>query len=146
MYKKILVPLDGSKLGECVLEHVKTVANGCNVPEVQLLFVAEPFASGLYQSAAEGKEKLTAWGKDYLGKIEKRLSADGITAQSIVIEGKPAESITDYAEKNNIDLIIMSTHGRSGPSRWAFGSIADKVIHSSRTPVLIVVPKECRIS
>lgn len=146
MYNKILVPLDGSSLGECVLEHVITVAKGCNVPEVQLLFVTEPVSSGLYQSAAEGREKLTTWGKDYLDKIEKRLSTDGINAQSVIIEGKPAESIADYATNNNMDLIIMSTHGRSGPSRWAFGSVADRVVRSSRVPVLIVVPKECRIS
>lgn len=71
MYKKILVPLDGSDTGECSLEHVKDIATGCSVPEVILLFVAEPVSAGLYQSAAEGREKLLAYGKDYLANVEK---------------------------------------------------------------------------
>ena len=144
MYNKILVPLDGSKIAECAIEHVKTIATGCNVPEVDLLFVVEPIPAGLYQSSVEGKEKLMAWGKDSLAKIEKSLVTDGIAVKSIVLEGKQAETIVDYAAKNDIDLIVMSTHGRSGPSRWAFGSVTDKVIRASPVSVLIVVPKECR--
>ena len=70
----------------------------------------------------------------------------GVTTKSVTIEGKPAEAIVDYAEKNGIDLIVMSTHGRSGPSRWALGSVADKVIRSSTVAVLICVPEGCRIS
>jgi len=144
MYNKILVPLDGSKTAECALEHVQTIARGCSVPEVILLFVAEPVPAGLYQSSAEGNEKLMAWGKEFLAKIEKSLLTDGVTTRSILLEGKPAETILDYAVKSDIDLIIMSTHGRSGPSRWAFGSVADRVIRHSTVPVLIAVPKGCR--
>jgi len=86
-----------------------------------------------------------AQGKNSLAKIERELVADGVAAKSITLEGKPAETIIDYAAKNDIDLIIMSTHGRSGPSRWAFGSVADRVIRSSIVPVLIAVPKGCRL-
>ena len=146
MYKRILVPLDGSEMGECSLEHVKAIAKGCSVSEVDLLFVAEPVSSGLYQSAAEVKEKLVAFGKDYFAKIEALLIAVGIATRSIILEGKAAETIVDYAVKNDVDLIIISTHGRSGPSRWAFGSVADKVVRSSVFPVLISVPKGCRIA
>jgi len=114
MYKRMLVPLDGSEMAECSLEHVKAIAQGCCVPEVDLLFVAEPVSAGLYQSAAEGREKLLAFDKDYLAKIEENLIAGGIAARSIILEGKPAETIVEYAVKNDVDLIIMSTHGRSG--------------------------------
>ena len=145
MYNKILVPLDGSKTAECALEHVETIATGCNVPEVILLFVVESIPAGLYQSTAEGKEKMMAWGKESLAKIEKSLMTDGVAAKSIVLEGKPAETIIDYAAKNDVDLIIMSTHGRSGPSRWAFGSVAEKVIRTSTVPILIAAPKGCRM-
>ena len=145
MYRKILVPLDGSDIGECSLEHVKDIAKGCSVPEVILLFVAEPVSAGLYQSAEEGREKLLAYGKDYLAKVEKNLIADGITARSVILEGKPSLTITDYAEKNEIDLTVISSHGRSGLSRLAFGSVADKVVRKSVVPVLVSVPKGCRI-
>ena len=146
MYRKILVPLDGSDTAECSLAHVEAIARGCSVPEVVLLFVAEPVAPGLYQSAAEVMEKLLAYGKDYLTKGEKDLITVGIAVKSIILEGKPAETIMEYALNNHVDLIIMSTHGRSGPSRWAFGSVADKVIRASAVPVLISVPKGCRIT
>ena len=145
MYNKILVPLDGSKMAECVLEEMKTVARGCNVPEVILLFVAEPISAGLYQSSTEGREKLIAWGKDYLAKVEKSLLTENIRVKGLVLEGKAADTIVDYTHKNQIDLVVMSTHGWSGPSRWAFGSVADRVIRTSSVSVLIVVPKECRI-
>jgi nucleotide-binding universal stress UspA family protein len=145
----MLVPLDGSGFGECALEHMKAIATGCNVPEVDLLFVVEPIpatATTTYARSVEGQEKLMALGKGYLAKIERSLLKEGVTAKSFVVEGKPAETILDFAAKNNIDLIVMSTHGRSGPSRWALGSVADKVIRSSTVPVLIAVPKGCRIS
>ena len=145
MYNKILVPLDGSKIAECVLEEVKTVARGCNFPEVILLFVAEPVSAGLYQSSTEGREKLIAWGKDYLAKVEKSLLTENIRVKGLVLEGKAADTIVDYTRQNQIDLVVMSTHGWSGPSRWAFGSVADRVIRTSSVSVLIVVPKECRI-
>lgn len=86
MYNKILVPLDGSKTAECSLEHVKTIATSCNVLEVILLFVAEHVSSGLYQSSEEVREKLIAWGKDSLAKIEKELIAGGVAAKSVILE------------------------------------------------------------
>jgi len=146
MYNRILVPMDGSKTAECSLEHVVSIARGCNVPEVLLLFVVEPVPVERYRGPSEDWEALMARGKESLAKIEKELVAEGVAAKSVTLEGKPAETIIDYAAKNNIDLIIMSTHGRSGPSRWAFGSVSDRVVRSSTVPVLIAVPKGCRLS
>ena len=57
--------------------------------------------------------------------------------------GKAAESLTEYTEKNGVDLIIMATHGRSGVSRWVWGSIADKVMRSSCVPVLLIRARGC---
>ena len=145
MYSKILMPLDGSKTAECVFGHVIDIARGCGIPEVDLLFVVEPIPAGLYQSRQEDHNKLVAWGKEYLSHVVKRLADDGVTAKPIIIDGNPAETILQYAAKNGIDLIIMSTHGRSGPSRWAFGSVTDKVVRSSNLPVLAVAPEGCRV-
>ncbi len=149
MYKKILVPLDGSKLAECVLGHVRGIATGCSVPEVDLLFVVEPIsgtAGVTYFASVEGQKKLIAWGKNYLAKVGKSLVGEGIAARGIVLEGKPAEVILDYAGKNKIDLIMMATHGRSGPARWALGSVTDKVVRLSTVPVFIVTPGECLVA
>lgn len=153
MYKKILVPLDGSGLAECVFEHVKAIATGCNVPEVDLLYVVEPLSTHrVSPTFAEGKEyfaqadkKAQAWGKDYLAKIEQSLKKDGVAAKSVVLKGRPAEKILEYAKKNGVDLIIMGTHGRSGPARWAFGSVTDRVIRLSQAPVMVIRPAGCTV-
>lgn len=146
MYDKILVPLDGSKTAECALGHVIDIVRGCRVPEVDLLFVVEPILPGLYETTKQAYELLRSWGMDYLARVGKSLAGDGITAKPVIVEGRAADTIVDYAGENHIDLIIMSTHGRSGPSRWAFGSVADKVVRTSKVPVLLAVPKGCRIS
>ncbi len=145
MYSRILVPLDGSEMAECALEHARTIATGCNVPEVILMFVAEHVSPGLYQSSEEAKEKLVTWGRDILARTEKKLAREGVAVRSVLMEGNPSKVIIDYAAENGIDLIIMSTHGHSGITRWAFGSVANKVVNSSTVPVLIVTPKGCRI-
>lgn len=150
MYNKILVPLDGSELSECSLEHVKQVVGG-NASEVILLRVFEPISSndaaawsqaGYTITEVQNKNQVVA--KDALTQAAKKLINQGISARVEVIEGRVAESILDYAEKNQVDLIIMSTHGRSGISRWTFGSVADKVARHSPIPVLLISPPGCR--
>ncbi len=153
MYKKILAPLDGAELSECSLQHVKAVAAGCNVPEVVLLRVVEPLsaynisalseAGGDWITQAEKENEAEA--KDYISKMARKLNEEGITARGDTIYGRAAEEILDYAEKNKVDLIIMSTHGRSGISRFAFGSITDRVVRHSIVPVLTISPPGCRI-
>ena len=83
MYRKIMVPLDGSKTAECVLGHASNIAKGCRVPDIILLSVAEPLPSGLYQNAQEVRGKLQDWIKTYLAGVEKGLAKDGIPAKSM---------------------------------------------------------------
>jgi len=156
MYSKILVPLDGSELAECVLEHVRAIATGCHVSEVVLLTIVEQYEEGpagitwggvvSAEQVAAVAEKSQAEATDYITKVADKLKEEGMAVQALVIQGTAADGILDYAQKNQADLILMSTHGRSGPSRWAFGSVADRVIRHSPIPVLIVPPKGCRIS
>ena len=75
--------------------------------------------------------------------FSRRLIKKGVNAKTEVLLGKPAEAITSYAEKNGIDLIIMSSHGRSGISRWASGSVAERVFRSACVPVLMVRAPGC---
>jgi nucleotide-binding universal stress UspA family protein len=157
MYKKILVPLDGSELAECTLAHVKAIASGCNVPEVILLRIAEPVSSFVIGELAAANTKLATQveqydekehktqAKQYVAQKADELKKEGIAAQPVVVSGNPADKILDYANENQVDLIIMSTHGRSGISRWAFGSVAEKVVRHATVPVLTISPSGCRI-
>jgi len=148
VYRRILAPLDGSALAEATLEHVVAVAAGCRVPEVVLLVVLEPVSSLAFPSQAALDKDLIArmeqnsqtHAQGYIAKMVDRLRKDSVAARGVVVWGVAADEIVDYARKNQVDLIIMSTHGRSGVSRWAFGSVADKVMRRSPVPVLVIPP------
>ena len=90
---------------------------------------------------AVGKEEAGA--DSYLNKVAQGLKAKGIKVDTHVHMGKPAEEIAIHAEVSGCDLIIIATHGRSGPSRLAFGSTADKVLKTSCVPVMVVRPPSC---
>jgi len=153
VYKKILVPLDGSKLAECVLPHVENIATGCSVGEVIILRVCE--SPNIIADYPESKNK--TWEKHvermttnaqqqcdlYIYDVEKSLKDKGVKVKAESRLGKPAEEIVDCANKNKVDLIVMASHGRSGVSRWAYGSVADKVLRSTCVPVLLVKAPGC---
>jgi nucleotide-binding universal stress UspA family protein len=148
MYKKIMVPLDGSELAECVFPHLETIAKGCQPPaEVIVVQAVEPlsvpygievfqFSSLKQVEAFETHQKTEA--EKYLKKVVARLKKTGIKARAELIYGKAGEALSDYATKNKVDLVIIATHGRSGISRWVLGSVANRVVHSARVPVLMV--------
>jgi nucleotide-binding universal stress UspA family protein len=152
MYQKMLVPLDGSELSECSLEHVKAVASGCRVPETVLLRVVEPLSAEAVSTLAqaggdvlrEAELDIQNKARQYLDKIKNRLKKDGLAVKAVVVDGRPADEILDYAKKNKIDLIVMASHGKSGISRWFFGSVAQKVMQHATVPVLMVSPPGCR--
>jgi nucleotide-binding universal stress UspA family protein len=154
MYKRILVPLDGSELSECSLEHVKAIASGCRVPETVLLRVVEPFsAEAVSALALAGDDVLRkaelesqTEASDYLAKIRNSLVKDGLAVEAVIVDGRPAEEILDYAKNNKVDLIVMTTHGKTGVSRWFFGSVSEKVLQHSAIPVLMISPPGCRTS
>jgi len=79
----------------------------------------------------------------YLDRIAKGLASKGIKVQTEVLLGNPAEEITIYAKTRDCDLIVIASHGRSGPSRWAHGSVADKVFKASGVPILMVKAPGC---
>lgn len=151
MYKKILVPLDGSEFSECILSHVKAVATGCQVPEVMLLYVVEPVrqpARAHMDSSVldQAHRDSISSAKDYLSRVASDLRQSGVAAETMVVEGNAAEQILDYAGRNQVDLIMMSTHGRSGITRWAAGSVTDRVLRHAVAPVLVAAPAACRVS
>ena len=152
MYQKILAPLDGSEFAECSFDHVKAIAAGCQVPEVVLLRVVEPIhASDLAAYAEAGIDTgalmhdVESGAQIYIAKKAEELKKQGLPARGVVATGWAADTIMSYSEKEKVDLIIMSTHGRSGIGRWFMGSVADKVVRHSKVPVLTVAPPGCRV-
>jgi nucleotide-binding universal stress UspA family protein len=146
---KILVPLDGSKLAENSLIRLKTIVGPATVSEIVLLRVIEQLYSNEIDAFTqsrhhvdEAEQRGKADAEAYLSSVSKSLGKEGIITRTEVVFGKAAESILDYAEQNKFDMIVISTHGRSGISRWAFGSVAEKVAHSSKIPVLLVTSTE----
>lgn len=147
MYKRILVPLDGSEFSECVLPHVKAIALGCQVPAVVLLRIVDalpPLAIGAQPWLRDVAEQEQAQAEGYLSKLAAELKKEGLASDTAVIIGDPAQEILNFAQKNEADLIIMSTHGRSGATRWLLGSVTDRIIRHSPIPVLTVAPTGCR--
>jgi len=155
IYRKVLVPLDGSKLAECILPHVEELATHNMVEEVILVSVTERIpgyrAWADYSQpqeerlAPEAVGKLERQAQKYLNRIAKGLETKtkGIKILTEVLLGNPAEEIAFYAETKGCDLIVMASHGRSGISKWAHGSVADKVLRSSRIPILMVRAPGC---
>lgn len=158
MFKRILVPLDGSKLAECAIPYAEELARGWNAEEIILVSVTErvggrtraPEAEELYRSSdfawleGAGSEIAVTFGKKerqaqaYLEKIAGMMEAKGIKVRIDVLVWKPAEAIVSYAEQTKCDLIVMASHGRSGPSRWTHGSVAEKVFRGSNIPILMI--------
>ncbi len=152
MYRKILVPLDGSKLAECVLPHVETLAKGCQAEEVEYVRVFEPFhtpTAGEFVLSEKEVGKLDAENKGeaerYIKEIATNSQKAGLKSAGKVItrSSNIAEDLADYASKIGADLIVIATHGRSGPSRWVWGSVADRILRSSCVPVLMVRAPGC---
>jgi nucleotide-binding universal stress UspA family protein len=154
MYSKIMVPLDGSELAECVLPHVEAIATGCKIATVVFVRVIDPGtvsatlpAQGELGSQEKSRRQLEEEriknAEAYLKKIIESISIENAVLQYEVIEGSVAENLADWAEKNDVDLIIIASHGRSGISRWMMGSIAERILHSVCVPVLMIRAPGC---
>jgi len=149
-FKKILVPLDGSQLGEAALPCVEelAVATGAEVVLLQVvtlhydIALAESYSSHIEQLSEEYEKGALASARDYLDRVGKGLEEKGIVVHRVAEIGFPAEKVIAYAKENDIDLVAMSTHGRSGITRWILGSVADKVVHAADRPVLVVRASE----
>ena len=155
MYKKVLVPLDGSALAECTLSHVKNLFKDGSVGEVTLLNVVKVDISwatmGSDDIPTRGidlqaiREPLFIASRKYLADIESRLGSEGIKVKTESLEGnRPADTITEYAQKKGMDMIIIGTHGYTGLKKLMLGSVAFGVLHQSHIPVLLIRPESCR--
>lgn len=147
MFKKILVPLDGSELAAKILPDVVDMAKCANA-EVTLLHVCYfPFAvdgSIPPKLEKESEETEARQCAVFLGKIAEQLQAQGVTVTHKCVEGLPAREIISYAHENNIDLISMATHGK-GEVAWVLGSTAEKVVTHATVPTLLYRVVETKV-
>jgi nucleotide-binding universal stress UspA family protein len=126
MWKKILVPLDGSDLAELALPYAEELANAFK-SEIILLHVSDP-------ADTHHRHMHELYVKEVADRIRERIRK----VSPVVVSGKAADEIISYAEKNDVGLIIMTSHGRSGIMSWATGSIASKLLQATAVPMLLV--------
>ena len=147
---KVVVPLDGSELAERVLNSVNGLVDyfGTGALDIVLLRVCELFA----QPNTYSPSMSLSWEEyvkfetrvckgicmSYLNEVKKRFKRELIYIRSVVPVGNPADEVIKYVNKEKADLMVMSTHGRSGISRWAFGSISNKILQGTSTPVIML--------
>ena len=145
MYKKVLVPLDGSTLAESVLPHVGSIAECCQ-SEITFLRVVEPaiYSDSTHilewQALDRINEENRKAADQYLTELLARVHYNSGEVHKVVITGKPTDTITNYARQNDTDLIILTTHGHSGVSRLVWGSVTDHILRMVGIPILVIRP------
>ena len=143
MYNTILVPLDGSKRAEAILPHAEALAQ-CHGAKVVFLQVVEPSSllggseDNYLQRYQEQLERETKVAETYLAGLEGEFHEKGIEARVRVVHGPVVEAIINAAERENADLIVLASHGRSGLSRVFYGSVAAGILHRADRPLLII--------
>lgn len=147
MYSHILVPLDGSHLAEQVLPHAKELATLCHTGHITLLRAVPPIYpvteyGGAFLAPIDEMSAAHTEAQEYLERIAREIASDQYEV-SIEISNIPAaEAVVEFAEEHDVKIIMIATHGRSGISRWIFGSVTQKVIQGSPVPVMVVRPVE----
>ena len=142
MYKRVLVPLDGSEVAEEILPFAEKVAGPLDA-EIWLLCVVEPLSPAEIMASAGvvAPDTLLAReieAKRYLAEVGRRLAAKGLRVRSGIRLGAAAAEIVAAAATGGADLIAMTTHGRSGVRRMLFGSVAEAVLGKAPLPVLMI--------
>jgi nucleotide-binding universal stress UspA family protein len=140
MHKRVLVPLDGSALAEQALPYAVAQAERFRSELILLRAVRSSLIGNGLSLAELGwvQEHACEWARDYLESIATQVRTRGIPVRLVVSRDPAHEAITQYAETNDVDLIVICSRGESGPSRWLMGSVADRVVRGATTPVLLV--------
>ena len=149
MLEKILIPLDGSKIGEAALPYIEELVS--KLPpepkvEVTLLQVVSSMAHWIIAGEATAKvayteeemKQITGKALDYLNRSGESLRSRGAVVKVEVRTGRAADEIIKFAAEAKCDMVAMSKHGRSGVDRWILGSVADRVLRGGNTAVLLV--------
>lgn len=149
-FAKILLPLDGSAYSEAAMAYAKQMAETfgselhvTRVAETANLYSTlgyETYAPGAGQPMSDVVDKMIADIHHYISEVTKSLKNDGYNTQGVVLEGFAGEELLKYEKQVEPDLVVMATRGRTGFERFVFGSVAERVLKSGNTPVLMVKP------
>lgn len=150
--ENVLVPLDGSELSLKALEHAEKLALplGAKVILLRVGGSIAPEAFGLPElsmalanelTLQQAKHEVTL--TSYLEQLAEPLREKGLNVETVVRSGDAATQIVELAESEHVDLVVMSSHGRTGLTRWIYGSVAERVLHNARCSLLVVrIPPE----
>lgn len=147
MYKRILVPLDGSKRAERILPYVEELALKFESKLILLqviepsVVLAAPYDMGHYYDV-EQIERLSEEAKGYLNTMRTELEMKGIKAETLVDNGPVVTCLLEEAVRKDVDLIAMASHGRSGLARAFYGSVAAGILHQADRPLLLIRAQE----
>jgi nucleotide-binding universal stress UspA family protein len=142
-FHRVLIPLDGSSVAESVLPYARRLAGGGSHLILVQVVTPTPVAAALEAPAsaqiiAEADERARVDAQAYLERMSDRLRRDGREVTALVLLGDPATVITNVAREHAVELIAMTTHGRTGLSRLMFGSVAEHVLRHAPVPVFLV--------
>lgn len=137
MYEDILVPFDGSEGAAEVLHHASEIAHWADAT-IHVLYVADTNRDSVTVVEGQTVDALAQAGEDIVEEATKTLDSLGIPSKTDVVQGNPAPTIVEYAERYDHDLVVMPTHGREGLSRYLIGSVSEKVVRLSSVPVLTI--------
>lgn len=137
MYENILLPFDGSEGAAEVLHHASEFAHWADAT-IQILYVADTTRDSVTVVDGHTVDALAQQGEDVVSEAAKILDSLGVSYETDVVQGNPAPTIVEYAERYGQDLVVMPTHGRDGISRYLIGSVSEKVVRLSSVPVLTV--------
>ena len=143
MYKKILVPLDGSPNAEAVLPHAEALAKSENAELIILRVPNIPTAEYIALDpvvASTLRKDIREEATNYVTTTVNTLKKDNVKATGITKEGPVPDTILEVAVETHADMIAMSTHGRTGVKRWLMGSVADKIVHHAHIPIMLIHP------
>ncbi|NPV47436.1 MAG: universal stress protein [Armatimonadetes bacterium] len=142
MYERLLLALDGSPPSEKAIPHAMALARAfkaeLHVIRVVPLAVSASHADGGPVAALSTLTAEADEASAYLNSVAAQLSAEGLSVQTAVRSGDVADELLHQAAQMDADLIVMSTHGRSGVGRWVYGSVADRILRQAEIPVLLV--------
>jgi nucleotide-binding universal stress UspA family protein len=147
----ILVPLDGSELAAAAVPYAEALAEQRDATQVEVVLLSvcrigpipDYYPSVVASNWGDHIDECRRAADQYLAGLGKSLEGKGLRVRWEVLlgmpdAGNPADAIVEYANRNRCDLIVMSTHGRSGLSRWALGSVADRIVQGASEPVFLI--------
>ncbi|WP_092817876.1 universal stress protein [Halopenitus malekzadehii] len=137
MYDDVLVPVDDSEPASAVLDHVADLASWADAT-IHLLFVADTGRHSVTVVENDVVDGLVRKGHTVVEDVRERLQAPGVEFETDVVQGTPSSTIVEYADRYGHDLIVMSTHGRTGVTRYLRGSVSEAVVRHASVPVLTV--------